>query len=131
MWELASLQESLSPQIKADVAVEVGRNRAIELAENPGTVKPKNSPKIDPAKVAELRAKGKTHKQIADEVGCAESSVSKSLSNMNPSYHGKMDSCSTTELSSIDTKTAGNSQEYLAARLARDSFPTAILYLST
>ena len=116
--------EMLDPStpIKADVAVEVGRNRAIELAENPGTVKPKNSPKINPAKVVELREQGMTQQQIADELGGTKSGVSRSLSKLIPFYHGKMESTSTKPLVILDTSgTNGNHSEYLAARLARDS----------
>ena len=71
---------------------ELQQAQAMELANNPNGL---NQPsqrklKVDPAKVQRLRDKGLTQKQIADELGCGQSTVSDVLNNIGSCYHGNM-----------------------------------------
>ena len=99
---------------------ELQQAKAIELANNPNGL---NQPsqrklKVDPAEVQRLRDEGLTQKQIAEELSCERSSVTKALKkDVKSYYHGNMISHNTND----SPPKQGNTSEYLAARLARDN----------
>ena len=113
-----SLLNSNTPVTAQDAINAIRQQQAIQLSDatpNPTKGRPA---KIDPAQVHQLRDEGLTQKQIADELGCERSSVTKALKkDVKLYYHGNIISHNTNDL----PPKQGNTSEYLAARLARDN----------
>ena len=80
--------------------------------------KPGRKPKIDRAKVKELRDKGMTQQEIADEIGCHQGSIAK-VSTI-PNYDNII-----IRNNPQKTSSQGTSQDYLLRRVA-DKFPELI-----
>jgi hypothetical protein len=96
---------------------EARKARAIALSDTTPNPTKGRPAKIDPNEVYRLRDEGLTQKQIAEELGCHFTMVSKILKkNLNLSDYNQINSSSTNE----PTSAHGTDPEYLMARLARD-----------
>lgn len=111
-WTWATLEEETDRRLQANIAKEQAINLSQEELQS--IIKPGRPRKIDPVKVKELRDQGMAQKQVAEELGCDQTTISE-IEIRDNSYNVTI-----IPKNLERTVRRGNSQEYLLRKLRRD-----------